>query len=120
MNECSEFSKTLKVGRCGDKIWLGTTDSYVVGMMILVTYYLNGDEVSDFFTPIVVGNNIFLDLTEPNKDFYNPFNTYYISLTDVSGYYSNGTPITNEGTSHNGFIVNFSTAKNGVERLITV
>jgi hypothetical protein len=121
MNECSEFSRTLKVGSCGDKLWIGIySEPLPNGIMILVTYYLNGDEISDFFTPIREGNNVFLDMNEPNKDFFNSFNTYYISLTDVSGYYSNGTPLTNEGTLHNGFIVNFSTAKNGVERLITV
>ena len=119
MNECSEFSRTLKVGSCGDRLWLGTA-IYSAGMMVLVTYYLNGDEISDFFEPIVEGDNIYLDMTEPNRDFYNPFNTYYISLTDVSGYYSNGTQLTNEGTLYDGFIVNFSTAKNGVERLIAV
>lgn len=117
--ECTNFTQTLRVARCGAKIWLGTATNTPT-MMLLVTYYLNGEEVSDFFTPILDGDNVFLDLTEPNPDYYSPFNTYYISLTDTSGYFSNGTQITNNGTAHDGFIVNFSDAKNANDRLVTV
>ena len=119
MNECINFTSTLKIGRCGSRIWLGTATT-TASMMILVTYYLNGDEVSDFFTPIIDGNDVYLDLTEPNKDYYSPFNTYYISLTDTGGYFSNGTQITNNGSTHDGFIVNFSDAKNAEDRLVTI
>lgn len=118
-NQCDNFTKTLKVGRLGGSIWLGTATTTET-MMILVTYYLNGDEVSDFFTPIIDGIDVYLDLTEPYPDYYSQFNTYYVSLTDTGGYFSNGTPITNNGTTHNGFIVNFSDAKNANDRLITV
>jgi len=119
MNECINLTNTLRVGRCGDKLWLGTATT-TASMMLLVTYYLNGDEVSDFFDPIIEGQDVFLDLTEPYPDYYSPFNTYYISLTDTSGYFSNGTQITNNGTAHDGFIVNFSDAKNANDRLVTV
>lgn len=118
MNECVNFTNTLIVGSCGDKIWLGTA-TFVEGMMLTVTYYLNGDEISDFFTPIVDGDNIFLDLSDPYPDYYNAFNTYYVSLTDTSGYFSGGVQLTNEGVSHDGFIVRFSTAKNSRDRLLT-
>jgi len=119
MFECQNFSNTLKVSRCGTKIYLGDA-AYTEGMMILVTYYLNGEEVSDYFNPIVDGNKIYLDLQEPFPDYYSPYNTYYISLTDVSGYFSNGTPLANNGNTHDGFIVNFSDAKNSDDRLIAV
>ena len=119
MNECINFTNTLKVGRCGGKIWLGTATT-TASMELLVTYYLNGDEISDFFTPIIQGNEVFLDLSDPYNDYYSPFNTYYISLTDTNGYYSNGTKITNNGTSHDGFIVHFSDAKNSNDRLVTI
>ena len=119
MNECQNFTNTLKVASCGERIWLGTSTT-TPSMMLLVTYYLNGDEVSDFFTPIIEGTDVFLDLTEPYPDYYNAFNTYYISLTDTSGYYSNGTTIANGGNSHDGFIVHFSDAKNANDRLVTI
>ena len=119
MNECLNFTKTLKVGRWGDKIWLGKAN-YLAGMMVLVTYYLNGDEISDFFEPIVDGDNIYLDLSNPDEDYYNQYKTYYISLTDTSGYYSNGIQMTNEGLTHDGFIVNFSNAENARDRLVIV
>ena len=119
MNECINFTNTLRVGSCGDKIWLGTAITTET-MQLLVTYYLNGDEVSDFFDPIIEGSNVFLDLTTPYTDYYNPFNTYYISLTDTSGYFSNGTQLANGGNSHDGFIVHFSSAKNADDRLITI
>jgi len=117
--ECINFTNTLRVGRCGGRIWLGTATT-TPSMMLLVTYYLNGDEVSDFFDPIIEGEDVFLDLTQPYEDYYNPFNTYYISLTDTSGYFSNGTQIANGGTTHDGFIVHFSDAKNANDRLVTV
>lgn len=120
MFECENYTNTLKVGRCGTRIWLGTYDSFVEGMQLLVVYYLGDEEISDFFEPIIEGNNVFLDLSVPGNDYYSPFQTYYISLTDVSGYFSNGLKITNNGITHNGFIVNFSDAKNANDRLVTV
>ena len=117
--ECLNFTNTLRVGRCGSSIWLGTATTSG-DEMLLVTYYLNGDEVSDFFTPIIDGNDIYLDLSDPYKDYYSPFNTYYVSLTDVGGYLSSGSQITNNGTTNDGFIIHFSDAKNAIDRVIPV
>lgn len=119
MNGCINFTNTLQVGRCGDKIWLGTATT-VGSEMLIVTYWLNGDEVSDFFTPIIEGDDVFLDLSDPYQDYYSPFNTYYVSLSDVSGYFQGGIQISNKGSLHDGFIVNFSDAKNAGDRLITI
>lgn len=119
MNECINFTKTLKVGRCGEKIWLGTATT-TGSEMLVITYYLNGDEISDFFTPIIEGTDIYLDLNDPYKDYFSQYNTYFINLTDASGYYSNGVQISNNGTLHDGFIVNFSDARNANDRLIAV
>ena len=118
-NECVNFSNTLKVGSCGTRLWLGTATTLGTEMLV-VTYYLGGDEVSDFFYPIIEGEDIYLDLQEPYPDYYNSFNTYYINLTDATGYYSDGISITNNGTTHSGFIVNFSSAKNEDDRLVVV
>ena len=119
MNKCINFTNTLQVGRLGSKIWLGTATT-TGSEMLVVTYYLNGDEVSDFFNPIIDGNDVYLDLSDPYQDYYSSFNTYYVNLTDASGYYSDGIQISNKGILHDGFIVNFSDAKNANDRLITI
>ncbi len=68
--------------------------------------FQNGDEIIDMFPPIIEGNNVFLDLTEPYPDFYNQYNTYYVWLSDSHAYYSDGIQVTNNGL-HDGFIINF-------------
>lgn len=118
MSNCDNFVKTKPVGRCGTRIWLGTA-STTGTESLLVTYYLNGDEVSVMTTPIIEGNDIFLDLTDPYIDYYNAFKTYFISLTDANGYYSNGIQITN-GVPRDGFIVTFGNVSNSNDRLIVV
>ena len=122
MSNCDNFSKTKKVGKCGTTIWLGTLPGYLVTgtEQLLVTYYTNGDEVSEFVTPIITaGNDVFLDLTDPYVDYYNPYVTYFISLTNNYGYYSDGIQITNDGL-RDGFIVNFGNASNTNDRLVVV
>ena len=114
---CDNYTKTKKVGKCGAKLWLGTATTTGTES-ILVTYYINGDEVSEMTDPIIEGNDVFLDLTDPYIDYYNPFVTYYISLTDANNYYSDGIKITNNGTTHDGFIVNFGNVSNSRDRLI--
>ena len=118
MSNCDNFVKTKKVGVCGSKIWLGTA-SGITTEQLLVTYYINGDEVSVLSQPIVQGNDIFLDLTDPYIDYYNPYNTYHISLTDANSYYSDGVKITN-GVPRDGFIVTFGNESNNNDRLIVV
>jgi len=118
MSNCDNFSLTKKVGKCGSKIWLGTATG-ITTEQLLVTYFINGDEVSVLSAPIVDGNDIFLDLTDPYVDFYNPYNTYFISLTDANAYYSDGVLLTNDGT-HEGFIVTFGNVSNTHDRLIVV
>ena len=115
---CDNFTKTKKVGRCGTKIWLGTATT-TGAESLFVKYSINGDEVIEMTTPIVDGNDVFLDLLDPYIDFYNPFNTYFIWLSDADGYYSDGIQITNNGTLHDGFIVNFANVSNNNDRLIT-
>ena len=116
MSDCINFTKTLPVGRCGTRIWLGTATT-VGTEALFVKYFINGDEVTEMTTPIIEGNDIFLDLTDPYVDFYNPFNTYFIWLSDASGYYSDGIQITN-GALHDGFIVNFANISNNNDRLV--
>ena len=122
MANCDNYTATKKVGKCGTTIWLGTLPGYLVTgtEQLLVTYFINGDEVSDFFTPIITGaGDIFLDLTDPYKDYYNPFVTYYISLTNNYGYYSDGVQIFNDG-NRDGFIVTFGNASNTNDRLVVI
>jgi len=115
--DCDNFTKTKKVGKCGTRIWLGTATT-VGTEALFVKYSTNGDEIIEMTTPIIEGNDVFLSLNDPYIDFYNPFNTYFIWLSDASGYYSDGIQITNNGTLHNGFIVNFANVSNNNDRLI--
>jgi len=119
MSNCDNFTNTKKVGKCGGKLWLGTATTTGTEQL-LVTYYTNGDEVSEMTTPIIEGNDIFLDLTDPYIDYYNPFVTYFISLTDANGYYSDGISITNNGVLHEGFIVNFGNVATTNARIVIV
>lgn len=119
MANCDNFVKTKKVGRCGSKIWLGTVTGLVGTEQLLVTYFLNGDEISTLSEPITEGNDIFLDLTDPYIDFYNQYKTYFVSLTDANGYYSDGIPI-NNGGNRDGFIITFGNLSNTHDRLIVV
>ena len=118
MSNCENFSNTKKVGKCGLRIWLGTSTELTGSEELLVTYYLNGDEVSEVSTPIIEGNDIFLDLTDPYIDYYSQYNTYYINLMDANGYYSDGLNITNGGLEHEGFIVHFGNVSNNNDRLV--
>jgi len=119
MANCDNCSRTKKVGKCGTKLWLGTVTGLTGTEELLVTYYINGDEVSEMTTPIIEGNDVFLDLTDPYLDFYSQYYTYYISLTDANGYYSDGIDITNDGT-HSCFIVTFGNVSNTHDRLVVV
>ena len=118
MANCDNFTLTKKVGKCGSKIWLGTATTTGTEEL-LVVYYLNGDEVAEMTTPIIEGNDVFLDLTNPYIDYYSQYNTYYISLTDANGYYSDGIQIENDGLN-NGFIVTFGNVSNTHDRLVVV
>jgi hypothetical protein len=113
---CDNFVKTKKVGKCGAKIWLGTATTTGTEQL-LVTYFINGDEVSVLSTPIIEGNDVFLDLTDPYIDYYSQYYTYYISLTDANAYYSNGIAIDNDGL-RDGFIVTFGNVSNTHDRLV--
>ena len=119
MSNCTNCSKTKKIGKCGSKIWLGTASGLTGTEELLVTYFINGDEVSEMTTPIIQGNDVFLDLTDPYVDYYNPYNTYYVSLTDANGYYSDGIDITNAGT-HSCFILTFGNVGTTHDRLVVV
>ena len=117
MSDCTSYTKTKPVGKCGGKIWLGTVSGLTGNESLFVQYFLNGDEVTDIVNPIIQGNDVFLDLTDPYVDYYNPYKTYYIWLTNSNGYYSDNIQITNNGLN-DGFIVNFSNAANAYDRLI--
>lgn len=119
MSDCSNFTKTKPVGKCGTRIWLGTATTTGTESLF-VKYLTNGDEIVEMTTPIIEGNDIFLDLTDPYIDFYNQYNTYSIWLSDSNGYYSDGIEITNNGVSHEGFIVTFANVSNNNDRLITI
>ena len=119
MANCDNFTLTKKVGKCGTRIWLGTSTELTGDEQLLVTYFLNGDEVSVLSEPITEGNDVFLDLTDPYIDYYNQYKTYYISLTDANAYYSNGIQINNDGL-RDGFIVTFGNVSNTHDRLIVV
>ena len=118
MANCTNCVKTKKVGKCGQKLWLGTAVG-ITTEQILVTYFINGDEVSEMTDPIIQGNDIFLDLSDPYFDYYNSFKTYFISLTDANGYYSNPIPI-NNGGDRDCFIVNFGNVATSNARLVVV
>ena len=119
MANCTNCTKTKKVGRCGQKLWLGTASGITSAHQLLVTYFLNGDEVSDLVDPIIQGNDIFLDLSDPYFDYYNSYKTYFISLTDANAYYSNGIKINNDG-ERDCFVVNFGNVSNSGDRLVVV
>ena len=116
---CDQFTKTKKVGKCGTKVWLGTATTTGTEDLF-VRYQINNDEVVIVTTPIIQGNDIFLDLTDPYVDFYHPYATYFIYLSDANGYYEEGITITNGGLVHEGFIVNFSNAPTDNDRLIVI
>ena len=120
MNNCSNFSKTNPVGKCGTKIWLGTNTGLTGDESLFVQYFLNGDEVTTMVTPIIEGNDISLDLTDPYVDFFNQYKTYYVWLSDSNGYYSDETPITNNGVEHDGFIINFGNVSNTHDQLVVI
>lgn len=115
---CDNFTKTKPVSKCGPKIWIGSKQGLIGDELLFVKYYLNGDEIEVSTTPIIQGNDIFLDLTDPYVDFYNPYNTYYIWLSDSNGYNSDGTPIRNNKTDHEGFVVEFANVSGGTDRLV--
>jgi hypothetical protein len=115
---CDNFTKTKPVGKCGTKIWLGTRQNLTGDELLFVRYILNGDEVEVSTDPIIQGNDIFLDLTDPYIDFYSQYNTYYIWLSDSNGYNSDGLTIRNNKADHDGFIVNFANVAIGTDRLI--
>lgn len=118
MSNCDNFSKTKPIGKCGTRIWLGTATT-TGDESLFVQYFLNGDEIVEMTTPIIEGNDVFLDLTDPYLNFYNQYKTYYIWLSDSNGYYSDGVSITNNG-DHEGFVVNFSNVSNSNDRLVVL
>ena len=114
---CENFTNTCKVGKCGAKLWLGTVANLTGNESLFVQYFLNGDEITEMTTPIIQGNDVFLDLTDPYLNFYSQYNTYYVWLSDSNGYYSDGTQIENNGL-HDGFIINFGNVATTHDRLV--
>lgn len=121
MSNCDNFSKTKKVTKCGTRLWLGTASGLTGTEQLIVRYLTNGDEIIDLSQPIIEGNDVFLDLTDPSLDFYNQYYTYFVNLSDANAYYSDGIKIDNGG-EREGFIITFANAKNisGNDRLVVV
>lgn len=104
---CENFTLCRAVGSCGTRIWLGKNSNANVLTNLFVKYYLGGNEVIKVTTPIIEGDNIFLDLTDPEADFYNShIPAYYVWLSN--GYLSDYMQLTNGGSQHDGLILIFN------------
>lgn len=104
---CNDFALSKPVGACSSRIWLGKNTSASANDILFVKYYLGGNEVVYSTTPIIEGDDVFLDMTDPYADFYNNhINAYYVWLSDA--YRSDYKQLTNGGTDYNGFILIFS------------
>ena len=104
--DCSNFTLTKPVGTCGTRIWLGKKAGLTGNEILFVQYSLGGNLVTEATTPIIEGDDVFLDLTDPNKDFYNEYiASYSVWLSDA--YLSDFKQINNGGVLHDGLILVF-------------
>ena len=104
---CENFTLTKPVGNCGTRIWLGKNTSLTGNEILFVMYFLGGNEVVEATTPIIDGDDVFLDLSDPYVDYYNShISAYYVWLSDA--YLSEYKQLTNNGTNHDGLILMFN------------
>ena len=80
MSNCDNFTKTKPVTKCGSRIWLGTNSSLTGDEQLFVKKVINGEEDIVLVDPIIEGDNIFLDPSDPYLDYYNPYFTFFIWL----------------------------------------
>lgn len=105
--DCTTFTKCKPVGRCGTRIWLGKNTSLTGNELLFIKYYLGNEEVIESVDPIIVGNDVFLDLTTPYIDFFNEYiSSYFVWLSDA--YLSDYKQLTNSSTLHDGLILTFN------------
>ena len=104
---CQDFTLCKPVGHCGTRIFLGKNTNLTGNEILFVEYSMGGNPVTEATTPIIEGNNVFLDLTDPNKDFYNThIASYKVWLSDA--YMSDYKTLRNSEADHDGLILIFN------------